>query len=65
MVHCVKPSDTVRGKKANADGSTLSQLTLSDLNLAVTPRVGDVIEEDISCDSAFMLETIPQMGKEL
>ena len=60
----MKPSDTIRGEKANADGSTLSQLTLSDLNLAVTPQVGDVVEEDVSCDSALMPETVPQTGKE-
>ena len=58
-------TDTIAGQKINSDGVTQSPLTLVDLDLHVVPRVGDVVEEDCSCDSNFMLEIIPQIGKQL
>lgn len=39
------------------------QLTLDDLDLFVEYKKGDDIIEDISCDSAYMLEVLPRMAK--
>ena len=46
------------------DGST-RELTLEDLQLYVKLSPGDVVEKDCSCNSAFMLQTMPDVGREL
>ena len=38
-------------------------LTLKDLQLELCMKKGDICVEYISCDSAFMLETLPKVGR--
>jgi hypothetical protein len=40
-------------------------ILLTDLELFVQQRSGDVIEEDCSCDSSFMLEIITKIGRSI
>ena len=40
-------------------------ISLDDITMQVMIRSGDVVDEDVSCDSAFMLECIPKVGAAL
>ena len=40
-------------------------LNINDLTLKVNPQKGKVLEKDISCDSAFMLDHIRDIGKSI
>jgi hypothetical protein len=40
-------------------------VTLQDLELFVQQRAGDEVDEDVSCDSKFMLDIIPTIGAKL
>ena len=46
-------------------GNDRIPVTLEDVNLQVRYRAGDIIEEEISCDSEFMLGVIDRVGKAL
>ena len=47
------------------DGETSSPLTIDKLELSVAIRNGDEVDEDCTCDSEFMLETMPEVGQRL
>ena len=47
------------------DGETSSPLTIDKLELSVAIRNGDKVDEDCTCDSEFMLETMPEVGQRL
>lgn len=46
-----------------APGKAPRPLTLADLQLKVMMKPGDEADEDFSCDSDFMDETIPEVGQ--
>ena len=52
------------GMKVNGDGTHVP-ITKEDLQLIVQVNVGDKFDEDISCDSEFMLTSIPEVGRAL
>jgi len=38
---------------------------MEDLELFVQQEAGDEVEEDITCDSNFMMEKVPEIGRAL
>ena len=48
----------------NIEGETLP-VTLDAIELFVSIRAGDELDRDVTCDSAFMLEEMPKVGKAL
>ena len=52
------------GMRTKENGEQVPIL-LHDIVMQVMIRSGDVVEEDVSCDSAFMLECIPKVGAAL
>ena len=52
------------GMRTNEDGVQVA-VTVRDLTLYVQQEAGDEVEEDISCDSNFMLTKIPEIGEAL
>ena len=52
------------GMRTNKEGEQ-QEITIEDLQLYVHINQGDEVEKDCSCDSSFMLETIPEVGKAL
>lgn len=51
------------GRYIIEDNGTSRQLTLGDLTLKVSIQAGDRRMEDCSCDSEFMLETMPEVAQ--
>ena len=47
--------------RTKKDGQQV-EITISDVQLYVQVQQGDEIQKDCSCDSSFMLETIPEVG---
>jgi hypothetical protein len=62
----LQPTDILDelGIRTNDAGEQVP-LLLTDLELFVQQRRGDEVEEDCSCDSSFMLEIIPTIGRRL
>ncbi|KAG7337760.1 hypothetical protein IV203_024856 [Nitzschia inconspicua] len=60
------PIDIVNelGIRTNEDGVQVV-IQLQDLEVSVQQEAGDKVEEDISCDSDFMLRKIPEIGAAL
>jgi hypothetical protein len=60
------PMDIVKelGMRTNEDGVQV-EIKLQDLEVFVQQEAGDKVEEDISCDSDFMLRKIPEIGAAL
>ena len=52
------------GFRTNEDGEQ-HQIMLDDLELFVGIQRGDMLDEDCTCDSKFMLQTIPEVGEAL
>ena len=52
------------GMRTNKDGEQVA-ISMEDLELFVQQEAGDEVEEDITCDSNFMIEKIPQIGQAL
>ena len=50
--------------RTNKEGEQ-EEITIEDLKLYVHINQGDEVEKDCSCDSSFMLETIPEVVKAL
>ena len=50
------------GRFTDSDG-TQKDLTLEDIQLCVKLEKGDEVDEDVSCDSTFMLKWIPEVAK--
>jgi hypothetical protein len=49
------------GFRTREDGTQVA-IAVEDLEMFVSVRAGDVTEKDCSCDSSFMLETMPEVG---
>ena len=47
------------------DGETLTPLTVDKLELNVAIRNGDEVDEDCACDSEFMSNVMPEVGRRL
>ncbi len=64
----LSPTDVIDkvGVRTNQDGIQVP-ITTNDLMLFVQQEAGDEVEveEDVSCDSTFMLEKIPEIGEAL
>ena len=59
-------TDKVRNKKTRSGaGQALRPLTLADLELSTCKRAGEIIQEDCSCDSTFMLRVMDGIGKKI
>ncbi len=56
------PTDVINkfGMRTDRD-CVQGPITMNDLKLLVQQEAGDEVEEDISCDSTFMLEKIPEI----
>lgn len=52
------------GMRTNEEGNQVA-VTIDDLMLMVQLRPGDIVDEDCSCDSSFMLEKVPTIGAAL
>ena len=50
------------GRFTDLDG-TQKDLTVTDIQLCVKLGKGDKVDEDVSCDSKFMLKWIPEVAK--
>ena len=50
------------GFRTNEDGEQI-QIVLDDLEVFVAIQRGDMLDEDCTCDSRFMLQTIPEVGQ--
>ena len=50
------------GFRTNEEGEQI-QIGLDDLDVFVCVQRGDMLDEDCSCDSQFMLRTIPEVGQ--
>jgi hypothetical protein len=48
-----------------ATGNSRIPVTLDDVILQVRYKAGDIIEEEISCDSEFMLDVMDRVAKAL
>jgi hypothetical protein len=57
----LKAADLIEGMRTDADGAQVP-LLLEDLELHVGMQQGDEVDEDVTCDSHFMLEVIPSIG---
>ena len=59
------PDDSIKdGRKLEKNGCAFA-LSVDDLELHVCHRKDDEVEEDITCDSKFMEEIMPKVGKEM
>jgi hypothetical protein len=56
------PSGT---RRLNPDSHDVIPVTINDVVLQVRQIVGDEVEEDVSCDSAFMLGAMDRVGQSL
>ena len=52
------------GMRTNEEGTQVA-VTIDDVELFVQQEAGDEVEEDITCDSNFMMEKIPEIGRAL
>ena len=55
-------NDITRGKMRTNEAQEVRQVQLDDLQLFRMIPAGTHLEEDISCDSTFMLQTMPKVG---
>lgn len=62
----LEPTDVINelGMRTTVD-NTRVQVELKDLELFVQQSAGDEVEEDISCDSEFMMRIMPEVGRAL
>ena len=56
---------TQLGTRTNENGQQVQIDLTKDVRLDVLVRPGDEIEEDVSCDSTYMLDVIPHVGNAL
>ncbi len=61
----LKGNDLLIGHKATNDKGEEVMIGLEDLQLGIRHQKGDTFMEDISCDSTFMLQIMPKVGKEI
>lgn len=57
-------TDSISGTRIDSNGDE-QLLELDDVELFVAVQQGDVVDEDVSCDSTFMLDVIPKIGEAL
>ncbi len=61
----LRDEETLQGKSITLQDRTQRPLTIDDLNLYCYYPQGSIIEEDITCNSNFMLQTMPAIGAEI
>jgi hypothetical protein len=57
--------EILHNKNITEENGTVRPLTINDLQLYQRLQAGSTVNEDISCDSDYMLEVMPQIGAAL